>query len=282
MLKMRSFVTNLRAVISPLAILAGQFSSLVIWVLIGAALVSAALGELIDGIAIIAIVILNAVIGFFQEYRAEQAAAALARLAAPRAKVVRSGHADVISTANIVPGDILLLEAGDLVAADARLSEASALRANEAPLTGESQPVEKQAGLCSLETSLADRKNMIFLGTSIVGGSGRALVVATGMATEVGHIAELLQTATSGETPLQKRLDQVARRLLWVCLGIVALVFALGLLRSFAPFELFLGAVSLAVAAIPEGLPAVVTVALALGMQRMARRNALVRRLPAV
>lgn len=269
-------------VISPLAILAGQFSSLVIWVLIGAALVSAALGELIDGIAIIAIVILNAVIGFFQEYRAERAAAALARLTAPRAKVVRGGHATVITAADVVPGDILLLEAGDLVAADARLSEASALRANEAPLTGESQPVEKQAGLCSPETSLADRRNMIFLGTSIVGGSGRALVVATGMETEVGHIAELLQTATSDVTPLQKRLDQVGRRLLWACLGIVVLVFALGLLRSFPPFELFLGAVSLAVAAIPEGLPAVVTVALALGMQRMARRNALVRRLPAV
>ena len=269
-------------VISPLAILAGQFSSLVIWVLIGAALVSAALGELIDGIAIIAIVVLNAVIGFFQEYRAERAAAALARLTAPRAKVVRNGQADVIAAADVVPGDVLLFEAGDLIAADARLSEASALRANEAPLTGESQPVEKQAGLCSPETSLADRKNMIFLGTSIVGGSGRALVVATGMETEVGHIAELLQTATSGETPLQKRLDQVGRRLLWACLGIVVLIFVLGLLRSSAFFELFLGAVSLAVAAIPEGLPAVVTVALALGMQRMARRNALVRRLPAV
>lgn len=268
--------------VSPLTILASQFRSLVIWVLIGAALVSAALGELIDGTAILAIVLLNAVIGFFQEYRAERATAALARLTAPRAKVVRDGHATVIVAAEIVQGDVLLLEAGDLVAADARLIEASALRANEAPFTGESQPVEKQAGLCSPETSLADRKNMIFLGTSIVGGSGRALVVATGMETEVGHIAELLQTATSGETPLQKRLDQVGRRLLWACLGIVVLVFALGLLRSFAPFELFLGAVSLAVAAIPEGLPAVVTVALALGMQRMARRNALVRRLPAV
>jgi Ca2+-transporting ATPase len=269
-------------VISPLALLAGQFSSLVIWVLIGAALVSAALGELIDGIAIIAIVILNAVIGFFQEYRAEQAAAALARLTAPRAKVVRDGQAAVIAAAEVVRGDVLLFEAGDLVAADARLIEASALRANEAPLTGESQPVEKQTGICSLETSLADRKNMVFLGTSIVGGSGRALVVATGMVTEVGHIAELLQTAMRDVTPLQKRLDQVGRRLLWACLGIVILVFALGLLRSFPPFELFLGAVSLAVAAIPEGLPAVVTVALALGMQRMARRNALVRRLPAV
>lgn len=269
-------------VISPLAILAGQFRSLVIWVLIIAALVSAVLGELIDGIAILAIVVLNAVIGFFQEYRAERAAAALARLAAPRAKVIREGQAAVSAASEVVCGDVLLFEAGDLVAADARLIEASALRANEAPLTGESQPVEKQAEICASDTPLADRKNMVFLGTSIVGGSGRALVVATGMNTEVGHIAELLQTATSDATPLQKRLDQVGRHLLWACLGIVILVFALGLLRSFPPFELFLGAVSLAVAAIPEGLPAVVTVALALGMQRMARRNALVRRLPAV
>jgi Ca2+-transporting ATPase len=225
---------------------------------------------------------LNAVIGFFQEYRAERAAAALARLTAPRAKVIRDGHATVIAAAEVVPGDVLLLEAGDLVAADARLGEASALRANEAPLTGESQPVEKRTEACAPDTPLADRKNMVFLGTSIVGGSGRALVVATGMNTEVGHIAELLHTATSGETPLQKRLDQVARRLLWACLGIVVLVFVLGVLRSIALFELFLSAVSLAVAAIPEGLPAVVTVALALGVQRMVRRNALVRRLPAV
>jgi Ca2+-transporting ATPase len=268
--------------ISPLTILIGQFSSLVIWVLIGAALVSAVLGELIDGTAILAIVLLNAVIGFFQEYRAERAAAALARLTAPRAKVIRDGRAAVIPANAVVHGDLLLLEAGDLVAADARLVEAASFRVNEAPLTGESQPVDKQTGLCPPATPLADRTNMIFLGTSIVGGSGRALVVATGMDTEVGHIAELLHTATSDETPLQQRLDLVARRLLWACLGIVVLVFALGFLRSIALFELFLGAVSLAVAAIPEGLPAIVTVALALGMQRMARRNALVRRLPAV
>ncbi|MGE0680244.1 MAG: cation-translocating P-type ATPase [Candidatus Binatia bacterium] len=268
--------------ISPLSILLSQFRSLVIWVLIGAAIVSAALGEFADGIAIIAIVLLNAVIGFFQEYRAERAAAALARLTAPRAKVVRGGQAAVIAASEVVPGDVLLLDAGDLVAADARLVEASALRANEAPLTGESQPVEKQTGVCPPDTALADRINMVFLGTSIVNGSGRAVVTATGMSTEVGHIAELLHTATSDETPLQKRLDLVARRLLWACLGIVLLVFALGFLRGIAPFELFLGAVSLAVAAIPEGLPAVVTVALALGMQRMARRNGLVRRLSAV
>src|SRR5262245_49724140 len=245
--------------VSPLALLAQQFSNLVIWVLIGAALVSVALGEVVDGIANLAIVVLNAVLGFVQEYRAERAVAALASLTAPRARVVRGGHADIIAAADIVRGDIVLLDAGDLVAADARLVDASALRTNEAPLTGESQPVEKQAGMCPPETPLAERQNMVFLGTSIAGGSGRALVVATGMDTEVGHIATLLETASSDATPLQRRLDQVARRLLWACLGIVALVFALGLLRAVAPFELFLSAVSLAVAAIPEGLPAVET-----------------------
>jgi Ca2+-transporting ATPase len=268
--------------VSPLALLAAQFSNLVIWVLIGAALISVALGEVVDGIAILAIVVLNAVIGFFQEYRAEQAVAALARLTAPRARVVRDGHAAMIAAAEVVRGDIVLLDAGDLVAADARLVEASVLRTSEAPLTGESQPVEKQVGVCPSETPLAERQNMVFLGTSIASGSGRALVIATGMDTEVGHIAALLETASSDVTPLQRRLDQVGRRLLWACLGIVALVFTLGLLRTVAPFELFLSAVSLAVAAIPEGLPAVVTIALALGVQRMARRHALVRRLPAV
>ncbi|QJD30583.1 HAD-IC family P-type ATPase [Methylococcus geothermalis] len=268
--------------VSALAILAGQFKSLVIWILIGAASVSIGLGEWSDGIAILAIVILNAIIGFFQEYRAEKAAAALARLAAPKARVIRGGHATVVAAAEIVRGDILLLEAGDLVAADARLVEASVLQANEASLTGESQPVEKRVAMLPKETPLADRRNMIFLGTNIVNGSGRALVVATGMDTEVGHIARLLQTARADETPLRHRLDRVGRRLLWICLGIVAVVFGLGLLRSNEPFELFLNAVSLAVAAIPEGLPAVVTVALALGVQRMVRRNALVRRLPSV
>ncbi|HYE36924.1 cation-translocating P-type ATPase [Methylocaldum sp.] len=268
--------------VSLLALLLGQFKSLVIWVLIGAALASVALGELADGIAIIAIVILNAIIGFFQEFRAEKAAAALAHLAAPKARVMRGGHATVVTAADIVRGDVLLLEAGDLVAADARLIKTATLRANEAPLTGESEPVDKSTGVCPVETPLADRYNMVFLGASIVGGSGRAIVVETGMDTEVGHIARLLQTAGRDETPLQHRLDRVGRRLLWICLGIVAVVFGLGLLRSSEPFELFLGAVSLVVAAIPEGLPAVVTVALALGVQRMARRNALVRRLPSV
>ena len=179
--------------ISPLAILAGQFRSLVIGVLIGAA---------------------------------------LARLAAPRARVVRGAHAEVIAAAAVVPGDVLLLEAGDLVAADARVVEASAFRTSEAPLTGESQPVDKQVEVCAPETPLAERHNMVFFGTSVAGGAGRALVVATGMDTEVGHIATLLDTATSDITPLQRRLDRVARRLLWACLAIVALVIA-ELLRAF-------------------------------------------------
>ncbi len=268
--------------VSALAIFAGQFKSLVIWVLVGAASVSIALDEWIDGSAILTIVILNAIIGFVQEFRAEKAAAALARLAAPKARVIRDGRRHEIPAAEIVPGDILILEAGDVVAADARLIEAVQLKADEAPLTGESQPVEKRPGTLPAETLLADRSNLVFFGTSIVHGSGRALVVTTGMATEFGHTLALLEAAESGETPLQRRLDKVGQRLLWGCFGIVLLVFALGLWRANPPFELFLSAVSLAVAAIPEGLPAVVTVALALGVQRMIRRNALVRRLPAV
>ncbi|MDD5269504.1 MAG: cation-translocating P-type ATPase [Methylococcales bacterium] len=268
--------------VSALVIFVSQFKSLVIWVLIGAAAVSAALGETVDGFAIITIVILNAVIGFIQEYRAEKAAAALARLAAPHCRVVRDGHSAVVAATEIVPGDILLLEGGDLIAADARLIQTFVLRINEAPLTGESQAVGKFTDSLPLETPLADRKNMVFLGTSVTGGTGRALVVNTGMETELGHIAKLLETAESGETPLQQKLDRVARLLLWACFAIVALIFSLGLLRGIAPFELFLSAVSLAVAAIPEGLPAVVTVALALGVQRMVQRHALVRHMASV
>jgi Ca2+-transporting ATPase len=268
--------------ISPLAILAQQFRSLVIWLLIGAALVSIALGELFDGAAILAIVVLNAGLGFFQEFRAERAVAALARLAAPRARLVRAGRPVVAPAREVVRGDLLVLDAGDLVAADARLFQAAELRLNEASLTGESESVEKRPETLPLDTPLADRRNQVFFGTAVANGSGRALVVATGMRTEVGGIARLLASATGGETPLQRRLDRVARRLLWACLAIVLVVFALGWLRGIGAFELFLSAVSLAVAAVPEGLPAVVTVALALGVERMVRRHALVRRLPSV
>jgi len=268
--------------ISALAIFISQFKSLIIWVLVVAAAVSAALGETIDGIAIIAIVILNAVIGFIQEYRAEKSAAALARLTVPHCRVVRGSHSVIIDAAAVVPGDILLLEGGDLVSADARLIQASVLYINEAPLTGESQAVAKLTDELPLETPLAERNNMVFLGTSVTGGSGRALVVNTGMETELGHIAKLLDTAESGETPLQRQLDRAGRLLLMACFGIVMLIFGLGLLRGIAPFELFLSSVSLAVAAIPEGLPAVVTISLALGVQRMVQRHALVRRLASV
>lgn len=268
--------------VTPLAIFVAQFRSLVIWILIGAAAVSIGLGETVDGLAIGVIVLLNALFGFYQEFRAERAAAALAHLIAPRARVVRDGHSLMVPAAEVVRGDILLLEPGDLVAADARLIDAERLRAEEAPLTGESQPVPKSIDIQPAETPLADRSNMVFLATTVAAGTGRGVVVATGMDTEVGHIAGLLESAAAGETPLRKRLDLVGRRLLWACFGIVVVVFLLGLLRSQPLFDLFLASVSLAVAAIPEGLPAVVTVALALGTQRMARRNALVKHLPAV
>jgi Ca2+-transporting ATPase len=268
--------------VRPFAIMVAQFRSLVIWVLIGAAAVSIGLGETVDGLAIAVIVLLNALFGFYQEFRAERAAAALANMVAPRARVMRDGRSLMIPAAEVVRGDVLLLEPGDLVAADARLIEAVRLRAEEAPLTGESQPVRKTVDVRAAETPLADRSNMVFLATSVAAGTGRGVVVATGMETEVGHIAALLESAVSGETPLRRRLDVVGRRLLWACLAIVVVVFLLGLLRSVPLFDLFLTSVSLAVAAIPEGLPAVVTVALALGTQRMARRNALVKRLPAV
>ncbi len=267
---------------SLLAILLRQFLSFVIWVLIGAAVVSVALGERLDGIVIIAIVALNALIGFVQEYRAERAAVALAELIAPRARVIRDGQPKIVPAAEITRGDLLILGEGDVVAADARLVDAAMMRTNEAALTGESLPAEKQAFDLPPETMLADRTNMVFLGTSVVSGTGHALVVATGMTTEVGRITALIETAAAGQTPLERQLDQVGRRLLWASVAIVALVFLLGLLRGVAPFEMFLEAVSLAVAAIPEGLPAVVTIALALGVQRMAGRNALVRRLHAV
>jgi Ca2+-transporting ATPase len=270
------------SVISPLAIFASQFSSVVIWVLVLAAAVSGLMGDLIDSIAIAAIVLLNAAIGFFQEYSAETSVAALGKMTAPQARVIRGGAAMSVPAAVIVPGDLILVDAGDLVAADARVIEASGLEANDAPLTGESAPVSKTSATCPPATPLAEQSSVIFLGTAITRGTARALVVATGMASEFGRIARLLETASSGQTPLQQKLDHVARRLLWFCLAIVTLVFLLGLMRSIPMFEMFLGAVGLAVAAIPEGLPAIVTVALALGVSRMAGRHALVRRLHSV
>ncbi len=267
---------------TPLKLLARQFASPVIWLLLGASVVSAALGELLDAIAIGAIVIVNAAIGFFQEHRAERAVMALRSMTAPRARVMRDGRSDMVSANTIVPGDLLVLEAGDVAAADARLHRAHALTTNEAPLTGESTPVEKQTVPTVPDTPLAERHDFVFMGTSIATGTGLAEVVATGMQTELGRIAHLLATAEESVSPLQRRLARVSQTLLYICGGIVAVVAVAGLLRGWPAMQVFLTAVSLAVAAVPEGLPAVVTIALAVGVQRMAARHVLVRRLPAV
>jgi P-type Ca2+ transporter type 2C len=267
---------------SRLTLIARQFASPVIWLLLGASVVSAVVGESLDAIAIGVIVIVNAIIGFLQEDRAEQAVMALRSMTAPRARVMRDGHSVMASADTIVPGDLLVLEAGDVAAADARLQSAHALTANEAPLTGESAPVEKTTTPTAPEAPLAERHDFVFMGTSIATGTGLAEVVATGMRTELGRIAHLLATAEETVTPLQRRLARVSQTLLYICAGIVAVVALAGLLRGWPIFMVFMSAVSLAVAAVPEGLPAIVTIALAVGVQRMAARNVLVRRLPAV
>lgn len=271
--------------VRPWAILWRQFHSVLVWILVAAACLSGLLGEWIDAAAILAIVLLNAVIGLRQEYGAEKSIAALRSLAAPRARVLRDGSPAVIPADEVVPGDILLLEAGDLVAADARLLRAASLRTVESALTGESEPVDKSSHALEGvgDVPLGNRANLVFMGTHVVAGEGRAVVVATGMATEIGRIARLIEQAAGREaTPLQVRLATFGRLLVGVCLGLVGLLFAVGLLRGLSPLEMLLASVSLAVAAVPEGLPAVVTVALAVGVVRMARRRALVRRLPAV
>jgi Ca2+-transporting ATPase len=270
--------------IGPLQIFLAQFKSLIIWILIAAGVISGLLGELVDAGAILAIVVLNAVIGFIQEFKAEKSIAALKKMTAPQAKVRRDGQVTSIPAAGIVAGDVIELEAGDLVAADARLLVAASFKCIESALTGESAAVTKQAVTLDLsDVPLGDRENMVFMGTSAVAGTGQAMVVATGMNTELGRIAGLIETAGAEEgTPLQQKLDSFGRILVWGALGIVVLLFGLGLLRGTELFELFMTSVSLAVAAVPEGLPAVVTVALALGVLRMSRRRALVRRLPAV
>jgi Ca2+-transporting ATPase len=270
--------------IGPVRMFVSQFKSLIIWILIAAGVVSAVLGEVVDAIAILAIVVLNAVIGFYQEFKAEKSIAALKKLTTPQAKVRRDGQVASIPAADIVVGDIIELEAGDLVAADSRLLETASLRCIESALTGESEAVTKQAAtLEQSDVPLGDRENMVFMATSIAAGTGQAVVVATAMDTEVGRIAGLIDEAGAEEkTPLQQRLTSFGRILIWVALGIVALLFGLGLLRGMPLLELFMTSVSLAVAAVPEGLPAVVTVALSLGVLRMARRRALMRKLAAV
>jgi Ca2+-transporting ATPase len=260
-----------------------QFNNFIVLVLIAAALVSALLGDYIEAVAIMAIVLLNAALGVIQEQRAEEALAALRKLAAPEAQVIRDGHRQTVPAPELVPGDIVLLEAGNYVPADLRLMETVNLRVDEAALTGESVPVSKQARLVlTQDQALGDRRNTAFSGTLVTYGRGRGVVVSTGMRTQLGMIAQMLQAVHEEPTPLQQKLDQLGKMLGWAALIVCALVFGIGWLRGVDALEMFLVAVSLAVAAVPEGLAAVVTITLAMGMREMIARHALIRRLASV
>lgn len=267
----------------PLAMLARQFTDLMIIVLIIAAVVAGSIGEAADAVAILVIVVLNAIIGFIQEYRAERALMALQQLSAPHVQVLRDGRSARVAEAELVPGDLVLLEAGNVVPADLRMIETPGLTVDEAALTGESLPVVKVAGgRLAPDTPLGERANLAHKGTHVTSGRARCVVVATGSETELGRIAELMRKGERPMTPLQRRLSRFGRRLSAAALAICALILVAGLARGEPPLLMFLTAVSLAVAAIPEALPAVVTIALALGAKRMASQNALIRRLPAV
>lgn len=264
------------------SILIGQVRGAMTWLLIAACVLSAALGEVVDAIAIGAIIILNILMGFVQEFRAERAMDALRAMTAPRARVKRDGTTQTIAARDIVPGDVLVLDAGDVIAADARLILAHALLVNEAALTGESLPTQKKVEPPDPNAPLAERHDHVFMGTAIANGSGLAVVIATGMRTELGRIAGLLAETKAERTPLEQRLEAVGRVLLVLCLAIAGVVAALGFVRGDAWLEVLMSSVSLAVAAVPEGLAAIVTVALAVGVQRMTSRHVLVRKLPAV
>jgi Ca2+-transporting ATPase len=263
--------------------LLAQFQDFMVLVLLAATLISASLGEYADAITILIIVIVNAILGFAQEYRAEQSMAALKKMAAPTAHVIRNGLLQQIPARELVPGDIMTLESGDKIAADARVIDVQNMEVEEAALTGESLPVRKVANRqYSEDSSLGDRKNMVYAGTSVIKGRGKAVICATGMVTEVGRIADMIQDGGRESTPLEERLASLGRLLVWSCLVICLVVVAVGVLRGEPLFLMCMAGISLAVAAIPEGLPAIVTVALALGVQRMIKRNAIIRKLPAV
>ncbi len=268
---------------SPWRMLLDQFTDFMIAVLIGAAIISGIVGDVQDTIAIIVIVILNTIIGFIQEYRAERAMAALKRMSEASARVVRDGHVETINASDLVPGDVVLLEAGNVVSADFRLLEAAQLRIDESTLTGESVAVEKQINPLSIvDAPLGDKTCLAYKGTIVTYGRGRGLVIATGMHSELGKIAALLNEDDDSKTPLQKRLAGFGKRLALAALAICVLVFVIGIMRGEPLPLMFMTAVSLAVAAIPEALPAVVTISLALGAHNMVKQHALIRRLPAV
>ncbi|MCJ7781433.1 MAG: HAD-IC family P-type ATPase, partial [Acidimicrobiia bacterium] len=255
---------------SSLQIFLSQFRDLFTAILIVAAVVSAFLKDWIEAVAILAIIVLNAAMGYVQEKKAEEAMAALKQMAVPEVTLVRSGETVVASAREVVPGDILILETGNIVPADGRLVEAINLEIEEAPLTGESVPVGKEANkVYSRDLAVADRRNIVYRGTTVTRGRGVVAVTDTGMQTELGRIAELLQSVEEERTPLQRRLDHLAKVLAIVALVIVALLFVIGIVRGETVEIMLLTSVSLAVAAIPEAMPAVVTIALSLGAQRM-------------
>ncbi|MFM7785743.1 MAG: HAD-IC family P-type ATPase, partial [Gammaproteobacteria bacterium] len=259
-----------------------QFRSLLVIILLGAAVVAGAIGDLTDAVVIACVVLLNAVLGFVQEHRAEAALAALKNMLAPTARVRRDGGERMVEAAELVPGDVLLLKTGDRIPADARVLSAHSAEAAEAALTGESQPLAKRSAAVQEASVLAERHDMLFMNTVVTRGRLEAIVTATGMKTEMGRLAGLLAEATEGETPLQRQLDALGKRLALIAGVVVTLLFALGLMRGDPLLDTAMTAIALAVAAIPEGLPAVVTVTLALGMHRMAKRHAIVKKLGAV
>jgi Ca2+-transporting ATPase len=268
---------------SPVLIFLSQFNDFIIWVLFGATVLSSLMGEKADAITITAIIILNGIMGFIQEYRTEKSMEALKELTAPEAHVVRDGKNMIILAKEIVPDDLILLEAGDRVPADAILIECLNIEVDESLLTGESAPVSKKAVAAKNTNSLLGAKqNIVYMGTTITGGRGKSIVIATGMATEMGKIADMLQNTKESLTPLQVRLDKMGKAMVAACLLICGIVTVTGILKGEDIYTMFLIGVSLAVAAIPEGLPAIVTVSLALGVQRMLKKNALIRKLPAV
>ncbi|MCP4187329.1 MAG: cation-translocating P-type ATPase [Gammaproteobacteria bacterium] len=268
---------------SVIAMLLGQFTDFMIVVLVAAALISGFIGEPQDTIAILVIVLLNAIIGTVQEYRAEKAVAALRQMAAPEAYVLRDAKVVSLAAAQLVPGDVVMLESGNIVPADLRLIAVEEMTVDESLLTGESHPVEKQfASLSEVDLPIGDRSNLAFKSSLVTRGRSKAVVVATGMETEVGRVAQLLQTEVGVKTPLQERLTRFGRYLALAVLAICVVVFTTGLLQGQPVLLMFLTAVSLAVAAIPEALPAVVTISLAMGARKLVRHNALVRNLPAV
>lgn len=270
--------------ISPIKLFFDQFNDFIVWVLIAAALVSGFLQEWVDALAIIAIVIINAILGFIQEYRAEKSLAALKKLSSPNSKVIRDGKYTVVPSCELVPGDIIELEAGDNIPADGRIIFLTPnFSVAEASLTGESNPVAKTIfALEDSQVALADRANMVYMGTWISSGKARVVITETGMRTELGKIAGMIQAIEHESTPLQKKLEEFGKIIVYVCFILVGVVFLLEWLRGGKIIDIFLTSVSLAVAAIPEGLPAVVTIALALGVQRMVKRHALIRKLPSV